>query len=302
MKGWMRDSMRQYSFLDEYLPETRSIWPCTKVHTWKETFYKTLTTECDGMTRLLSTQEIQRSTTSVYDNNDVSACRAILETLDNPFWNYPPFPTCIIPEDQCEAQWNQLMSAFKDWWVHRGQITWLGYRPGRVEHSENEILTCHPDDPNFDSDMCFDIEKWLYERNYLTGRGWFSGCPQAQKYCWNSEDQLLGQSEHPDDEVHGGWSGSGGCEVRVNRFVLIHFPPLEMTGTRDICAINNFNPSIGFSDLNATSIVTADLSSVVFAAQDLRTIGWNVKPFTGSFRVPVPEMCKLCKLLNSGLC
>jgi hypothetical protein len=285
LKGWMRDVMHQKSLPFE---------PCTtKIDTWKETFYKTLVPECDGMTRLLSTGETQKVTTTIFKDLEFELCYENRQILDNPFLNYPPFPSCTIPVDECEFQWNQLTLALKDWMVHWAEISFFeGYMPGRFEHDGTDTLSCIGGD--YDGSMCLDFERWLLVRRYTAGRGWFSGCPQAQHYCARGEQNL-----YPDDDGIDIWLESGGCEVRVNRFVLIHFPPMEATTARDICAIDNFTSSIDSSMHSATSIVTADLSSVVFAAQDLRTVGGNVRPFTGSYIKPVANMCKSRTLFRS---
>jgi hypothetical protein len=220
-----------------------------------ETVWGSAESQCDGYSRVKSInketrtlQETKISTTYHFD-------RPTPSSPPNP-WDdgFMPFPTCEIRPDDCKTQWQQFQNSFSNWTtLLKDIITDFAVCTDRTAGIE-----CPQE-----SSKILDINSWIALRDYLANPGFFGGCPQPESVClknWLGLEQL-------------GWgvfTPNGldpGCDVTVERFVVMHFPP-PSNSTRNLCS-NETLPPLGaeLPNLDGALPSIATLESIVFGAK-----------------------------------
>jgi hypothetical protein len=277
------------------VPRNTEMRPCVTSSVTTIVLYKTGTPECDGEARLYSTGQTESTITGstecsfpftaiVPGPEDYRNYNTVYE-VDGPFERPPPqFPRCKISRSECDTQWNSFRGAMKDFMVAHEDYYW-NFHAGRDAHFPCTLEGEDFWDPGL---SCLQIHQWIDVRGYTGRRGFFDNCPQPGERC---------MAQMRDRRSFRGLGIDPRCEVTIDRFVLIHFPPEKSNPSKNLCETRNSAPYQGNILSNLTATVTATLDTIVFAAKD------SYARAPGEARPPIQDLqwladtwCKMPKI------
>jgi hypothetical protein len=229
--------------------------------------WKSASPQCDGISRVIS---VGKSAATVYETKTTTEyiyASPVPSDLPDPHTEpVPHYPVCEIRPQDCQEQWDLFRGAFANWSASFDEVG-----------AERTFAACK--DTKVAGEACpsentLDINSYVTLRNFLALRGFFGSCPQPEQACLANAkevDQRLGKrtfdTGNPNNDIQ------RACEVRAERFVLIHFPqPTNVSQT--ICGINDSHSVNEDQSLDGTGFLPVTLESIVFQEKDV-TIGYG---------------------------
>jgi hypothetical protein len=183
-------------------------------------------------------------------------------------------PTCHIPMTECRSAWKAFTGHFE---------TWGGDAKVNLATMYTEYFTTKRHEektgPGYNNETIFGIEQFLRWFNYAPTDSFFSGCAEAKipfvENCFHKPQYYIGENygkelqelSWPQADTFSSLNGSEklsnieellGCDIWIDNFVLIAFPPKDRAiKARDICA-NDFWGDFqeDTTSLNGTAVYT----------------------------------------------
>jgi hypothetical protein len=272
----------------------RDVWvePCTDITTFTvkttSTLTKTTTTECDGTPRAVSTGETVITTVTSARLPGTCLKQATAKEEYDIFSQDPTDnrPNCHISNLDCADAWETLLAAFTYYIAYDGDRIFKSYNRSEVRRfCEGKVSPCFDLDRHVALDSVSVMLDW---RDHL-----FVNCPYGLLFL--RKLRIHGGSDFlktlnnrtdvsPPNVLNSKLDELYGCDVTVDSFVLLYFPP-DIPQKRDICADSGYGEF--FSHQLATSLtdpaVHAVVTTIVFDQHDLRysraVISKNPFPF-----------------------
>jgi hypothetical protein len=269
------------------------------------TTIRTLTTSlsslCDGFPRAQSVGETTLTYAEPVPNTPCLTTQYTKsEDYQNweryPAWseNHPDPPSCQVPLTECSESWSRYVNAFRDLdGVYNASFT-MDVKAGkflglRLCDDKTANGTC----VNYSVDVWktfpFQISTW---KDHL-----FANCPHVlpRLRAWLMKSAntpyLLDSTplSEPEDlseqELDRNLEGLFFCFIRVDSFVLFHFP-LAIPTTRDICTNSQYGEFFSYTPLYASTdpAVSAIVTAATFGMHDLREGAASISKYSYASR------------------
>jgi hypothetical protein len=236
----------------------------TKTRTRVATVWGPVASQCDGYPRVTS---VRHNITTIMENETFTTYlldRPSPTPLSNPwFQHFKPFPNCTFQSEDCPASWEKFKKYFSNWTIPLKDVAPDEFSLGCLDRSNGDV--CPRDDRTI-----LDFSSWIALRGYLALQGFFGNCLIPESAClpnWQTIEAFYGKSPHGSSHGSMRQDVDLGCDVTVERFVLIHFPVASGRG-QNMC--NNSTVAAKEQNLSRnmnTILSTATLSSIIFEAK-----------------------------------
>jgi hypothetical protein len=173
-------------------------------------------------------------------------------------FKHAPYPSCPIPQEHCEEQWQAFRGAFGNWTMH--------YVGERFSEDYTGPVTIHEDE-------MVNIDQWIYFQDYIKRDGFFGNCPQIEGNCLKNHPITGdGAGDEPKFLMHGkeGADVMHKCQIVADQFVVMHWPLNLTNTTRDLCSntTEEYEREIARNRAVGGPEVRATLDYITFTSSD----------------------------------